>query len=1310
MQNNKFKHINTYTSGMNQDLSSRLYDNKHYFEAEWMTPLNNETSTVGALTNPKGNIEKIIFAPTPNIGDSKHIIIGDAPLRDKRIIVTNKRSLGVNNYKTYIYEFTDDGTSNSQTADASGLGNVTTGNFRLLWTDDSSINSAILTTNDKLGYNTSSKLDIVTRYESSTVQKIYIACEGFPLRYFNIIYNVDTNDYTQFTEKDFNITPSVNLSKCTFDEYALGGMLAGVVVYAYQLYRVNGSETAFSETSERVVISNSVNRSSTIDLYGSDKETVTGVGVKMSISDLDTTFDRIRVIAIHYEDYYIEPSIRIVYEASYDSSSLTFVDIGDSLGTYDLAEFRVFNQYFIKPIHLTTKNNMLFAANMEEEYFDLDEYLITSGQTSILTTDAGGTGKQFWDARVYRFDGQSPRQSKVRIASGAVEYTLLSTTHLYDNIPYNHDCYSEYNDTESNGYYYNNPTLQEKYDINGTIGASGKNVNIQTTYSTFTLDDNSEYQTFQTTSIGQEEILGRWASWQRDEIYRLSIQFEDYLGRKSYPKYSCDFRMRDYIDGAGLISGSQMVNLYPQVSIATGKIPLNPDGSKMKWRVMRVERDSANKTVIGTGVVSGTLNDATSDVHHDTDLYGPIEIMDAKSYSEGKFYKRNNSYISNVNKQYLQLITPEVFFTNIGLDNCYLSHQGFYRSSTLRGKYRTDAGASALETTWTEVPNTLSYDNGSYQFVTKYNMFENTASRYTSASEKLVNIDKFKKIKAQPLATYDAAFSYYTIGNKLYKNINYADNSPEWHEGENGSCYLIKLTGRDNADYFSYNSLPTNSANAVITVLIKKDGYPYGGSSYQAKLNSVYIPASEFYTSENTYEICFYGDTYVGYFDYLRTMYNYNEVNPQNDFIQEVLYIPVESQYNLNLRTDTGFNKIANMSLDPSYKLTEEGVVDVDSGIELAALYRYNTVYSKQNNSESYNAIPLDANSNYEYDTRIRRSEIKSNGEYADSWLKFLQNNYIDIDGQYGEITRLDVFKDKLLFWQPKALGTVPVGEKELIPSSNSSTLALGSSGILNRYDYIDDSAGASQKDAVLVTPTSIVFFSSYRNTMFRYSGQNQPISDVLGMNSWFDQYVNMSTNIISGYNPLLWECWFTFGNYTLIFNDNHNIFSYFVPTVIPDRYMTHNNVMYMWRNSISSTGYKHNVGNYGQLFGTYLTSSVTLLINPRGTIMNIFDVIEIFTEKYATDGITELQETFDSIQIYNDYQDTGEISLVPGDNIIRRLRTWRFNTIRDNASEDPKVRSSYIKVKLKFTNSSANEKIILHNLTTNYRLSKMMG
>jgi hypothetical protein len=119
--------------------------------------------------------------------------------------------------------------------------------------------------------------------------------------------------------------------------------------------------------------------------------------------------------------------------------------------------------------------------------------------------------------------------------------------------------------------------------------------------------------------------------------------------------------------------------------------------------------------------------------------------------------------------------------------------------------------------------------------------------------------------------------------------------------------------------------------------------------------------------------------------------------------------------------------------------------------------------------------------------------------------------------------------------------------------------------------------------------------------------------------------------------------------------------------------------------------------------------SKMTIIVNPDSTSVNVYDVIEFLTKVLNTSE-EELNETFTSIKIYNDYQTTGEIILNPNVNIKRRFRTWRFNKIRGNTTNPlhPRIRSDNIKIDLKFTNAD-NKKILVDNIITNYSPSKMM-
>jgi len=82
-------------------------------------------------------------------------------------------------------------------------------------------------------------------------------------------------------------------------------------------------------------------------------------------------------------------------------------------------------------------------------------------------------------------------------------------------------------------------------------------------------------------------------------------------------------------------------------------------------------------------------------------------------------------------------------------------------------------------------------------------------------------------------------------------------------------------------------------------------------------------------------------------------------------------------------------------------------------------LYLYNSVYSAISKVNPHEAITDSyIENNYKtIDYRVCYSELKSNNEYEDSWLKFQSANYINVDEKYGPITDLRTFKNQLIFW-----------------------------------------------------------------------------------------------------------------------------------------------------------------------------------------------------------------------------------------------------------------------------------------------------
>jgi hypothetical protein len=74
---------------------------------------------------------------------------------------------------------------------------------------------------------------------------------------------------------------------------------------------------------------------------------------------------------------------------------------------------------------------------------------------------------------------------------------------------------------------------------------------------------------------------------------------------------------------------------------------------------------------------------------------------------------------------------------------------------------------------------------------------------------------------------------------------------------------------------------------------------------------------------------------------------------------------------------------------------------------------------------------------------------------------------------------------------------------------------------------------------------------------------------------------------------------------------------------------------------------------------------------------------------------------TIDKIQITNDYQDTGVITLT-STNCRRLLRTWRIEAGRD-AIGRARLRDTHEIVKLVFVNDERHHNIVLHDLVSLY-------
>jgi hypothetical protein len=127
-----------------------------------------------------------------------------------------------------------------------------------------------------------------------------------------------------------------------------------------------------------------------------------------------------------------------------------------------------------------------------------------------------------------------------------------------------------------------------------------------------------------------------------------------------------------------------------------------------------------------------------------------------------------------------------------------------------------------------------------------------------------------------------------------------------------------------------------------------------------------------------------------------------------------------------------------------------------------------------------------------------------------------------------------------------------------------------------------------------------------------------------------------------------------------------------------------------------------HNEGERGVFYDRDPSvSSIRLIVNPKGDFTKVFNTIEYLGQMVDENGIDIVNETFDTIRVYNEYQDTGEVPLVDLENIRRRMRTWRANIPR-SGTEFARIRNPYTTIELSFTNN-LNKEIITNDIITYY-------
>lgn len=565
-------------------------------------------------------------------------------------------------------------------------------------------------------------------------------------------------------------------------------------------------------------------------------------------------------------------------------------------------------------------------------------------------------------------------------------------------------------------------------------------------------------------------------------------------------------------------------------------------------------------------------------------------------------------------------------------------------------------------------------------------------------------------------STYSDRGSLYvsSTGDGLFLELDPNQSWTNWSITTNDFLTADNFWDSSNAHNYLANykrTIPVNSA--------------YGGNSYFARAGTEYIYCNNFFkinSTGTTSTIVYGGDTIVTLMskvlDYFDTQFARDENSPgsgSNNYsvlatchVHTVISNWIASAFPVETSVPVDYRRTGNLNYSPnpvnSYgevpnRLTtfEKNLDYTDTsnnlygwsnskGLEFEESFRIDSVFLYNFSKSIYRFFPKQPNAIVPntYDCRIWRSQEKTDGEQLESWSIFKPSLYKDVESAYGPINNLIIFQDKMFYFQDKGFGVAQVDEQKVMQSADptASDLVLGSSGILERYDYISTKTGTKHQFSMSVSDYSIIWFDALARKMYRYKPDGLiPVSDMKGLNAYL--YNVLFGTLQNSDNPYRYvgihstydfrhnEFYMTFLDksnekpfqLTLVYNDLLDgyvgEYTHYPKVYINDKLniFSPNPLIRVGPNFEAEQLFIHNYGNYAQFYGTTpFPSKLSFILNSNPTTEKVLNNLEIVTEAFKPNGLeTELDpltqvdfyDFFDYIRVYDNYQNTDWVSLI---------------------------------------------------------------
>lgn len=507
--------------------------------------------------------------------------------------------------------------------------------------------------------------------------------------------------------------------------------------------------------------------------------------------------------------------------------------------------------------------------------------------------------------------------------------------------------------------------------------------------------------------------------------------------------------------------------------------------------------------------------------------------------------------------------------------------------------------------------------------------------------------------------------------------LPYKENGPTTEEQGKSIGSAVSLGNMIGSGYIWLGEIINNSIDSNIRfggqseeALISND-WVVGGNPTKLKVresHDVVIP--------NINLVWDRGDTYYQRYDCLKT-YPYT-LEDENSIVEVVSFM-CETRVNIDGRYDKNRGTASLVAHPTNFNLI-------------------NPVYSQRDNFFIYRGFNS-LNKIENFPNQITWTVTKSPNSEIDKWTNITLASTLNLDGDKGEIKRIEKFRNDLFAFQEKGISRILFNDRTALSTTNGLPVELANSGRVEGKMYFTELEGLTNKVSIKTTPNGIYFIDGKTKTAYLFNGQQcLSLSDTKAMKIFF---TGQPDNFRIFYDSKEKDVYFVNSNYCLCYSEKLGEFAGFfsyenVPLMenVKDKFLS------LYNNDI----WEHYIGNYNSFYGVTKPHSITFIGNDNLPFDKIYTNIEFISDSFLNNEYVSTK-TFDHLKVWDEYQ-TGEESLVDTNgrpsNLKKKFRIWRAHLPRANWNGRDRIRNPWCFVQLRMDNPSIY-KTILHKVNLEY-------